>query len=164
MPDWNLIVAFAMAVVAFCLGLGHALRAHRPGKRRDGGARRPRLTDLAGITKERANSADQPVRQVADFAGPPVTGVLISVVGAPGVLWLNASTFAVSETVAFLGVPRSRLLVADDVALLIGEERTAAHVQDHQSVAPRVLHDRASTDLYVEGRLDHLSSRPLDGV
>lgn len=57
---------------------------------------------------------------MADFAGPPVTGVLISAVGATGVLRLNASTFAVPETVAFLGVPRSRLLVADDVALLIG--------------------------------------------
>lgn len=64
----------------------------------------PRLAALAGMPKERANSVDQSIRQMADFAGPPVGGLLVALVGATGVLWMNASTFVVSAAV-FLGVP-----------------------------------------------------------
>jgi len=65
----------------------------------------PRLANLAGMPKERANSFDQSIRQMADFAGPPVGGVLVALIGATGVLWINSFTFAVSAAAIFLGVP-----------------------------------------------------------
>jgi MFS family permease len=65
----------------------------------------PGLANLAGMPKERANSADQSIRQIADFVGPPLAGVLVAIIGATGVLWINASTFAVSALAVFFGVP-----------------------------------------------------------
>lgn len=68
----------------------------------------PRLTDVARMPKERANSALQAMGQLSNFAGPPLAGVLIATIGATGVLWINASSFAVSAAAITLGVPASR--------------------------------------------------------
>jgi MFS family permease len=76
----------------------------------------PRLAKLAGMPKERANSADQFIRQMAYLVGPPIAGVLVVVIGATGVLWINASTFLISAAVIILGVPA-----------LAGRRRASSH-------------------------------------
>ncbi len=82
----------------------------------------PSLADRARMPKERANSAYHGVRRASDFLGPPIGGALIVVMGATGVLWINASTFAVSAAVIFLGVPALRQGAAprDQVGALRG--------------------------------------------
>ena len=67
------------------------------------------LADTARMPRERANSTYVAVWRVSDFLGPPLGGVLVAVIGATGVLWINASTFAVSAAAIMLGVPTLRL-------------------------------------------------------
>ena len=69
----------------------------------------PSLADGARMPRERANSAYVAVWRVSDFLGPPLGGVLVSVIGATGVLWINASSFAISAAAIVLGVPTLRL-------------------------------------------------------
>jgi MFS family permease len=69
----------------------------------------PSLADRARMPKERANSAFIAVQRVCDTLGPPIGGVLISLIGATRVLWINACTFAVSAAAIMLGVPALRL-------------------------------------------------------
>lgn len=64
----------------------------------------PRLADMAGTSKERANSATRAVRQLSLFAGPPLAGILVAWIGAVSVLWLNAASFAVSASLVALAV------------------------------------------------------------
>jgi MFS family permease len=65
----------------------------------------PLLAERARMPKERANSVSQAIRQLSDFLGPPLAGILMVVIGAIGVLWLNAFTFAVSAAAIALAVP-----------------------------------------------------------
>src|SRR5919107_1184313 len=69
----------------------------------------PGLADGARMPRERANSTYVAVWRVSDFLGPPLGGVLVALIGATGVLWINASTFAVSAAVILLGIPTLRL-------------------------------------------------------
>jgi hypothetical protein len=69
----------------------------------------PSLADRARMPKERANSAFIAVQRVCDTLGPPIGGVLVALIGATGVLWINACTFAVSAAAIMLGVPALRL-------------------------------------------------------
>ena len=68
----------------------------------------PGLADGARMPRERANSTYVAVWRVSDFLGPPLGGVLVAVIGATGVLWINASTFAVSAAAIVLGAPTLR--------------------------------------------------------
>jgi len=68
----------------------------------------PGLADGAGMPKERANSAFFGILHVSDFLGLSVGGVLVALFGATGVLWINASTFAVSAAAIVIGVPALR--------------------------------------------------------
>ena len=69
----------------------------------------PGLADRAEMPRERANSLYVAVWRVSEFLGPPLGGVLVALIGATGVLWINASTFVVSATAIVIGVPALRL-------------------------------------------------------
>jgi predicted MFS family arabinose efflux permease len=69
----------------------------------------PRLADGARMPRERINSVYVAVWRVSDFLGPPLGGVLVALIGATGVLWINASTFIFSAATIALGVPSFRL-------------------------------------------------------
>lgn len=56
----------------------------------------PELASFAGVSLERASSAMQVVERGARLLGAPLAGVLIALIGAENVLWLDAATFAVS--------------------------------------------------------------------
>ncbi|MGI8553899.1 MAG: MFS transporter [Dehalococcoidia bacterium] len=74
-----------------------------------GAARRsliPDLADLGRIPLERANSAAQAVQRFALLLGPPVAGVLLAVLGASSVLWLDAASFAASALIVAVVVHR----------------------------------------------------------
>ncbi len=71
-------------------------------------AMRPVLARLAGITLSRANGISQGAMGLAMLAGPVAGGVLVGLVGASNVLWINGATFFVSVllVVAFVPVVR----------------------------------------------------------
>jgi len=65
----------------------------------------PQAAEGAGASLERANAAYQTVFPLAILVGPVVAGVLIAVVGATGVLLVDAATFALSAVVIGALVP-----------------------------------------------------------
>ncbi len=65
----------------------------------------PELAEIAGMRLERANSVVQTVPRIAILLGPPLAGVLIAVIGASNVLWLDAATFAVSAVLIGALIP-----------------------------------------------------------
>ena len=65
----------------------------------------PDLAAMAGMRLERANAFVQSVPRVATLFGPPIAGVLIALIGASNVLWLDAATFAASALLIGAFVP-----------------------------------------------------------
>jgi MFS family permease len=68
----------------------------------------PELAMLAGVRRERANAAFESLQHLSFLVGPPLAGVLIAFVDAPGVLLIDASTFAASALLVALAVPGQR--------------------------------------------------------
>lgn len=65
----------------------------------------PEVAEAAGMSLERASSAMQIVDRGARMLGAPLAGVLIALIGAESVLWLDAGTFAVSALLVLVLVP-----------------------------------------------------------
>ncbi len=65
----------------------------------------PALARWATMPIERANSADRAIVRLGPLVGAPLAGVLIALVGASNVLFVDAATFAVSAALVALGVP-----------------------------------------------------------
>jgi len=65
----------------------------------------PNLADLADMRLERANAFDEGVSRMAVLVGAPLTGILIAIIGASNLLWLDAGSFAFSALVIGLFVP-----------------------------------------------------------
>lgn len=66
----------------------------------------PDMARLAGWSNERASGATAAVERSSRLAGAPVAGVLVAVVGAANVLWIDAATFFVSALLVAVAVPR----------------------------------------------------------
>lgn len=67
----------------------------------------PGLADRARLAYERASGLFDGVNRLATMVGVPVAGVLIVLVSAPGVIVLDAISFAISSGLIALAVPRS---------------------------------------------------------
>ncbi|MET0853239.1 MAG: MFS transporter [Microterricola sp.] len=66
----------------------------------------PELATRAGTPLARAAGAQSAVQRSASMVGAAVAGVLIGVLGAPGALYVNAATFAVSALLIAVFIPR----------------------------------------------------------
>jgi MFS family permease len=64
----------------------------------------PQLAERSGRSLERATSLWASTEHVAYVVGAPLAGVLIAVVGAPNVLWLDAASFVASAVLVAAGV------------------------------------------------------------
>gem|GEM_PF-6999475 len=69
----------------------------------------PDLSRMADVTVERANSALQAIERSSFLFGPPLAGLLIVLIGANNVLFLDAATFVVSAAVIASALPRRHL-------------------------------------------------------
>src|SRR4051794_38289704 len=65
----------------------------------------PELTALARQPLERANAAYEGNQYLASLLGPPLAGLLVAKMGEVNVLWLDASSFAVSAMIVVIAVP-----------------------------------------------------------
>jgi MFS family permease len=66
----------------------------------------PDLVKLAGWRLERANALAEAVRRGAQLGGPLLAGLLIALLDASNVLWVDAATFAVSAALVAVVVPQ----------------------------------------------------------
>jgi MFS family permease len=69
----------------------------------------PDLAALAQMRLERANAWMDGVKRLANFLGGPLAGVLIALLGAGNLLWLDAISFACSALLIGLMVPAGAL-------------------------------------------------------
>jgi len=65
----------------------------------------PALARRVAMPIERANAADRAITRLGPVVGAPLAGVLIALVGASNVLFVDAATFSVSAALVTLGVP-----------------------------------------------------------
>jgi MFS family permease len=65
----------------------------------------PALARRAGIPLEQVNSQFGAIGSATQLFGAPVAGLLIAIMGAANVLWLNAATFALSAILVLVFVP-----------------------------------------------------------
>ena len=66
----------------------------------------PEAAQAAGTTLERATSLEDGVMRAAGLVGAPLAGLLIGIIGASSVLWIDAVSFGVSALLVLVGVPR----------------------------------------------------------
>jgi predicted MFS family arabinose efflux permease len=64
----------------------------------------PALSRRATMPIERANAADRAIVRLGAVVGPPLAGVLIALIGASNVLFVDAVTFSVSAALVAFGV------------------------------------------------------------
>jgi MFS family permease len=74
----------------------------------------PGLARKAGMSRERANAADRSVVRIGALVGPVLGGILIGLVGAANVLFVDAVTFSISAALVALGVPKYLGRVGED--------------------------------------------------
>ena len=67
----------------------------------------PDLAEMAHVSLERANAAYSGIQRGSILIGPPLAGVLIALLSASNVLWVDAATFAFSAIVFLIAVPAS---------------------------------------------------------
>lgn len=79
----------------------------------------PDLSESAGMSLERATSIFDAVSRIATMAGAALAGLLIAVLGATNILYLNAATFVVSAAIIALAVPQAEVR-ADDGTETVG--------------------------------------------
>lgn len=65
----------------------------------------PDVVKMAAMRLERANSAAQAIGRAANLLGAPLAGLLIALMGASQVLWLDAASFALSALLVAALVP-----------------------------------------------------------
>jgi MFS family permease len=68
----------------------------------------PVLALKANMTLEQASTGSQVINRVSHLVGAPLAGLLIAILGATQVLWIDASTFAFSALLIMLTVPAVR--------------------------------------------------------
>lgn len=103
-PALHLTVGLPFGVLLVLVFLSALLDA--PGST----ARRALLPDAAtegGWTFERASGVSAAIERGSRLAGAPLAGLLIAMLGAANLLWIDAATFLVSAVVVTAGVPRT---------------------------------------------------------
>jgi MFS family permease len=65
----------------------------------------PEVATGARVSLERANGAYHSLENLAGLAGPLLAGVLVAVIGATNVLWVDAASFAISAVLVARAVP-----------------------------------------------------------
>ncbi|MGH2516896.1 MAG: MFS transporter, partial [Ktedonobacterales bacterium] len=65
----------------------------------------PDLAQLARVRIERVTAAKDGVTRLSRFAGAPLAGILIAVIGTSNLLWIDAATFAFSALAIGVAVP-----------------------------------------------------------
>lgn len=68
----------------------------------------PELTRMAGTTLERANATAQTIQRGASMIGAPLAGILVAMLGASHVLWIDAVSFLISALMIGSLVPGRR--------------------------------------------------------
>ena len=65
----------------------------------------PDVAERAGVSMDKAAAWHDAVSRSSTLSGPPIAGVLIALIGAENVLWVDAATFLISIALVGLAIP-----------------------------------------------------------
>jgi MFS family permease len=116
----------------------------------------PDLAEAAGMRLERATGIANAIHRGSVLVGAPLAGVLIAVVGATNVLWLDAASFLVSAGVIAALVPRTARAVA--------AERTSGYFSELREGVRFIRDDRLLRAVVVTVLLTNFLDAPLSPV
>jgi MFS family permease len=74
----------------------------------------PDLAEQAGISLEQASAFNDAISRSTRLIGAPLAGVLIAVIGANNVLWIDAVTYLVSALLIAVVVPRPNVVPSSE--------------------------------------------------
>ena len=118
----------------------------------------PELAKAAGISIERATGLTQALNRGASMLGAPLAGVLIGVIGATSVLWIDAATFLFSSIGVLLLIPTALVAVGDEDA-----ERTS-YLEDLRAGFRFVRSDSLIRTFIVVVMLTNMIDAAMSGV
>jgi MFS family permease len=75
----------------------------------------PALAELSAIRLDRLTAAAETIRRITHLAGPPLAGLLVTLIGPTAVIWIDVATFALSAALVRFGVPLIHAAVDGDV-------------------------------------------------
>ena len=79
----------------------------------------PDVAERAGVSMDKAAAWHDAVSRSSSLSGPPIAGVLIALIGAENVLWVDAATFLFSIALVGLAIPgRSGASEGDELPYL----------------------------------------------
>lgn len=65
----------------------------------------PELAELASVSPAKANTSYSLNRRIAGLLGPPIAGVLLTILGPANLLFFNAATFVISALIMAVAIP-----------------------------------------------------------
>jgi MFS family permease len=116
----------------------------------------PELAQMAGWRLERVNASFESVQFIALLLGPPIAGLLIAIIGASNVLWLDATSFGVSALVVASVIPR--------VASGVEGAARGAYRDELRAGLRFILNDRLLLTLALGLAVTNMLGNPLFGV
>ena len=117
----------------------------------------PELAEMAGMGLERASALIQAVERGSRMVGAPLAGVLIGVMGAKNVIWIDAASFAISAVIVWVWVP-----VLKRQAQPAGEKRR--YLADVREGLEFILRDRLLLGIVLIVVVSNFLDAPLSGV
>jgi predicted MFS family arabinose efflux permease len=94
----------------------------------------PDLARLGGTSTGRAFAVSEGATTIASLAAPALTGVLIAVVGASNVLWIDAASFGISALLMAAFVPETRLAAREPAGGYVAELAAGLRFIRHERV------------------------------
>ncbi len=119
----------------------------------------PDLITLAGVSRERANGANQSLLNGAELAGTAGVGVLIALIGASNMLWLDGVSFLFSAAMVALIVPASM-----HVAVARPRRKRGTYVRELAEGWHFLLHDRLLWTLRLTAMSVNFFGAAMDSV
>lgn len=81
----------------------------------------PELIDQYALPRKRVNGLDSLIETGADLIGPPLAGLLIALIGAIGLLYIDALTFLLSFLIILFGIKSRKVDTAEQPSVRFRE-------------------------------------------
>ena len=118
----------------------------------------PELAEAAGYTIDRATGITQAINRATAMLGAPIAGILIGLIAATGVLWINAATFFVSALGIQLLIPLALVDVRPE------EKSSTTYLDDLKDGFRFVRHDKLLMMFIVVVMLTNMIDAAMSGV
>jgi MFS family permease len=119
----------------------------------------PDLAAVGEISLEQASGYIQAVERGARMVGAPLAGILITVIGARNVIWIDAASFIISALIVAVFIP-----AGDRESRQTGETTSTRYLADVREGLAFILKDRLLLMIILVVVVSNFLDTPLSGV